>query len=277
MGLSIFPPMLNSIQERILVALLAALKPIVRALLRSGIGFREFSEVAKTAFVQVATKDYGIRGRPTNVSRVAVMTGLTRKEVKRLRDMDPKSIGNIPKRSAPADLLHYWHTDPEYCDQHGSPRPLAYEGAGISFVSLVKRCAGDLPSGALKTELKRVGAVVEYEDGTLRVAKRYFIPGNVDDRLELGLHLGIATIGSTIAFNCDPNRKGPARFQRISDSDLIDKDSLLKLQQKLSVQMDGFLAKIDQQFSEVESDNRITNPSNLCRVGVGIYFFTSED
>lgn len=260
-----------------MIALLAALEPIVRALLRSGIGFREFSEVAKTAFVQVATKDYGIRGRPTNVSRVAVMTGLTRKEVKRLRDIDPKGIAHIPKRSAPADLLHYWHTDPDYCDQYGVPRPLPYEGTGISFVNLVKRCAGDLPSGAMKTELKRVGAVVEHDDGMLRAEKRYFIPGKVDDRLELGLHLGIATIGSTIAFNCDPNRKGPARFQRISDSDVIDKDNLLNLQQKLSGQMDGFLANIDQQFSDVEADSRLSGQLNFCRVGVGVYFFTDED
>ena len=61
---------------------------ICRLLLRHEIGFREFSDLAKAAFVQVATEDYGIRGRPTNISRVAVMTGLTRKEVKRLRDFN---------------------------------------------------------------------------------------------------------------------------------------------------------------------------------------------
>ena len=67
-------------------AFFVVLKPIARILLRYGIGFREFAEVAKSAFVDVATAEYGIRGRPTNISRVAVMTGLTRKEVRRLRD-----------------------------------------------------------------------------------------------------------------------------------------------------------------------------------------------
>ena len=78
--------MQDTIQRQILSALLIALRPLARALLRAGIGFREFEEISKTAFVDIATKDFGIRGRPTNISRVAVMTGLTRKEVRRLRD-----------------------------------------------------------------------------------------------------------------------------------------------------------------------------------------------
>ncbi|MDH3905625.1 MAG: DUF6502 family protein, partial [Gammaproteobacteria bacterium] len=73
--------MRDDIQRQILGAFLVVLKPIARILLRFGIGFREFSEIAKTAFVDVASSDFGLRGRPTNISRVAVMTGLTRKEV----------------------------------------------------------------------------------------------------------------------------------------------------------------------------------------------------
>ena len=70
----------------VLRALLVALKPIAKMLLRNGIGYREFAEIAKSAFVDVATSEYGLRGRPTNISRVAVMTGVTRKEVRRIRD-----------------------------------------------------------------------------------------------------------------------------------------------------------------------------------------------
>jgi len=74
--------MQNTMQRQILNALLVALRPLARALLRAGIGYREFAEISKSAFVDIATKDYGLRGRPTNISRVAVMTGLTRKEVR---------------------------------------------------------------------------------------------------------------------------------------------------------------------------------------------------
>ena len=73
--------MQNTMQRQILNALLVALRPLARALLRAGIGYREFAEISKSAFVDIATKDYGLRGRPTNISRVAVMTGLEAAEV----------------------------------------------------------------------------------------------------------------------------------------------------------------------------------------------------
>jgi hypothetical protein len=78
--------MQDTAKNNVLSALLKALRPIARFLMKSGIGYREFAEISKSAFVDVATSDYGLRGRPTNISRVAVMTGLTRKEVKRLRE-----------------------------------------------------------------------------------------------------------------------------------------------------------------------------------------------
>jgi len=269
--------MANSIQERIMSALLGALKPIIRALLRSGIGFREFSDIAKTAFVQVATDEYGIRGRPTNISRVAVMTGLTRKEVKRLREVQRNGISFISRRSSPADLLHFWYSDPEYLDETGAPKILPYQGGAISFSGLVKCCAGDVPPGAMRSELKRIGAITERESGELEAVKRYFIPGDVDERLELGLNLGLAPLASTIAFNCDPSRNGPARFQRISDSALIDRDDLLALQDSLSSKLGEFLTDIDQQLSHVEVNRDNADQSNLCRVGVGMFFYTGED
>ncbi len=78
--------MQNDIQRQILGAFLIALRPIARIFLGFGMGFKEFSDIAKTSFVDVATSEYGLRGRPTNISRVAVMTGLTRKEVRRVRE-----------------------------------------------------------------------------------------------------------------------------------------------------------------------------------------------
>jgi hypothetical protein len=66
--------MQDRIQQQVLGAFLIVLRPIARIFLRFGIGFREFAEISKAAFVDVASTDFGIRGRPTNISRVAVMT-----------------------------------------------------------------------------------------------------------------------------------------------------------------------------------------------------------
>ena len=59
------------------------LRPIALILLRGGITWKEFAELSKSVFVSVATDEFGIRGRPTNVSRVSILTGISRKEVNR--------------------------------------------------------------------------------------------------------------------------------------------------------------------------------------------------
>jgi hypothetical protein len=55
--------------------------PVVRFLLKHGVIWDEFGEMPKAAYVTVARDDHGIQGRPTNNSRVAMLTGLSRREV----------------------------------------------------------------------------------------------------------------------------------------------------------------------------------------------------
>ena len=68
---------------------------------------------------------------------------------------------------------------------------LHYEGSGISFSSLVKRCAGDIPVGAMRTELKRIGAISENTDGLLVVNTRQHLPKDVNERLLNGIEFGL--------------------------------------------------------------------------------------
>src|SRR5690606_42106715 len=57
-----------------------------------------------------------------------------------------------------ADVLHRWHTHPDFLDPSGAPKTLQFQGEN-SFSDLVRVAAGDLPSNAVKVELIRCGAV----------------------------------------------------------------------------------------------------------------------
>ena len=195
--------MQDKTQRQILGACLVILRPVARILLRFGIGFREFAEMAKLAFVDVASSDYGLRGRPTNISRVAVMTGLTRKEVKRLRD---KLEGGEDKvavnRTTPlCEVLHKWHADEVI---PGPIRPTGnapFAGEPRSFTQLVRRFGGDIPPGAMRTELKRVGAVEEDKDGNLTVIRRSVTPSGRHENLIAALVHSAYPLLTTIAHN----------------------------------------------------------------------------
>ena len=137
--------MQNDIQRQILGAFLIILRPLARILLRFGVGLREFTEIAKTAFVEVATNEYGLRGRPTNISRVAVMTGLTRKEVRRIREKIQKGEHSVTVKTTPmSEILHRWHAESEFLDDSDRPAVLPFAGEKRSFTSLVKRFGGDI-------------------------------------------------------------------------------------------------------------------------------------
>ncbi len=217
--------MTSPLQKRILEALVVAMKPLARALLASGITFKQFEEVSKCAFVAVAASDYGIRGRPTNNSRIAVITGLGRKEVKRLRDQESGQWPSEFITESPASiLLHNWNNDPDYQDENGEPLILHYDSGYPSFVSLVAKYAGDIPPGAMKTELNRVSAIEELDDDRIKVKTPYFVPPGLGDRLIIGLEEGASTLLSTLAYNCDPKRVEEPRFQRVASVDGIHSD-----------------------------------------------------
>ena len=198
--------MQDRIQKQILGALLYFLRPIARAFLNAGIGHREFAEISKTAFVEVATSDYGLRGRPTNISRVAVMTGLTRKEVRRIRDKSDAGQETLVMRSTPmSEILHRWYTDGEFHDDDGNPTTLPFDGPGPTFSALVRKYGGDIPPGAMRTELKRINAVDEDSTGGLKLLKRSVSGMDVHDRLVTGLAKVLYPAAVTLAHNTRPN------------------------------------------------------------------------
>ncbi len=110
------------------------LRPIASLLLKCGMTWREFAEVSKSVFVAVASQDYGLNGRPTNVSRVSILTGVSRKEIARVRALLEQESEPLPNKTTDATrLLSGWHQDPEFLTPDGEPRVLPAEGDGRQF------------------------------------------------------------------------------------------------------------------------------------------------
>ena len=91
------------VTDTIYAATLRVLRPLVRLLLRYGVPFGAFSELAKGAYVEIAREEFGIPGRKQSDSRVAVLTGLSRKKVhrvSRLERPDDAGMGDRYHRAA---------------------------------------------------------------------------------------------------------------------------------------------------------------------------------
>jgi hypothetical protein len=266
--------MQDDIQRQVLGAFLVVLKPIARILLRFGIGYREFAEIAKTAFVDVASSDFGLRGRPTNISRVAVMTGLTRKEVRRVRNKIESGEHSLVVRTTPlCEVLHRWHSDEEFLIASGRPATLPFSGETRSFSNLVKRFGGDIPPGAMRTELKRVGA------GNLRVVRRTVTPHGAHENLTAALAHSVYPLISTIAHNIDPDREGDTWAQMTAFTQSVRASDIPRLRRISSDRISEVSESFDDLFMAYESLHETAGgDSDRHTIAVGVFYFedTSE-
>lgn len=270
--------MQDTIQQQILSALLTMLRPLARALLRAGIGHREFNEISKSAFVDVATKDYGLRGRPTNISRVAVMTGLTRKEVRRLRNKNEAGEEtDIGRRTPMGVVLHRWYTEADFVKSDGSPRVLQFDGGANSFSDLVGRFGGDIPPGAMRTELKRIGAVSEDSDGMLTVLKRNVSKPGVHERLIDGLSIVIYPAVLALANNTDANNADATWVMRTAATSRIRAGDVPRIRRITSDRLSEFVESVDDLFAAYETlhDDDLSESSDQS-VGIGVFYFEED-
>jgi hypothetical protein len=271
--------MQEELKQQVLNAFLLVMRPIVRILLRYGIGYREFVEVTKTAYVDVALSDFGIRGRPTNISRVAVMTGLTRKEVKRLRDRIASGESRIAVKTTPlADVLHHWHAQEEFTDKAGRPIALPFSGDGASFSELVRRFGGDVPAGAMRTELKRVGAVTENDDGVLVVKRRVFTSSSSHERLLTLLVHGAYTLLSNVEHNTDEKSDEPRWAHRIAYTNSLRRGDTGNLQRVAKDRISEFAESIDDIFIAYEArQSPEVTKGDQDTIAVGVFYFEETD
>ena len=263
--------MAKSIKSNVLAGCRVLLRPIVRLLLKSGVTWKEFAELSKTAFVEVATAEFGIRGRPTNVSRVAILTGINRHEIARQRALlDNGDAGAAPTYAGSATrVLAGWHQDPDYLGRGGAPLEIAASGPAPSFADLCARYGGDIPDSALLKELKAVGAVA-VKGGALRAAMRNYIPVKFDgEKVLVGASL-LHDHANTVVHDLLRTDGAPARVARRAHNARIDARAVTEFQTFMEREGQAFLERIDDWLTRHEAPPDAQDRT-LVRVGAGVF------
>ncbi len=258
-------------------ATLQLLRPLVTILLRNNVSHRTFAELAKLVYVEVANAEFGIAGKKQTTSRIAILTGLTRKEVQRLLaqppDTEPVSAEEYHRASR---VITGWVRDPDFGDGKGHPHPLPMEGKPASFSTLVKRYSGDIPVRAMVDELLRAGAVKQLKDGRICLLSRGYIPqkGPVEKLQILGSDT--ADLIMTIDYNLHQNPAKP-RFQRKVMYDNVPVEAAREFQTLAAAQGQELLEAIDRWLAHRDRDvNPASKGTGRVRVGLGIYHFEEQ-
>lgn len=255
-------------------AVLRLLRPLVRILLRNGVSYRTFSDLIKWVYVDVAIKEFGIKGRKQSTSRVSVITGLSRKEVMRVLKLSrPDDHANTEKYNRAARVIAAWRRESDFLDAEGKPAPLPMIGPGATFSELVKRFGGDVPVRATLDELIRVGAVERLEDGSVCLLTRAYIPESSDaDKLHV-LGTDVGHLISTIGQNLKHDPIGPL-FQRKVAYDNLPDEVLPEFRKLSAKKAQALLEKLDRWLAQRDRDVTPTvKGSGRNQAGLGIYYF----
>lgn len=267
----------NPIQLAVLSACREFMRPIARLLLKSGVSYRDFSEVCKSAFVEVASDDHGIRGRKTNMSRVAVMTGLTRKEVRKVRDtLESGKSTAMFRPGRPGSVLSIWHSNPTYLDKQLKPKRIPFDGPGANFKDLVAAVGGDIPPKAMLNELLRAGSVV-HEGTKLRAVSRSYVPESNNPDAVLLAGSAMRDLASTLYHNLSCKESDERFIERRVFSLRLPRSQSKRFRKLARDKGELLLNDLNTWLSERENATRYEQAADSGgvspRVGVGIYYF----
>lgn len=141
-------------------ALVAALVPICGAMLRHAYGAGDLIALIKRAYLKAAI-DQGLPHRRLNISRLAVTTGMTRKEVAALLgELSNPTKARVSRSEQRAmRVIRGWQSDSRFLLGTGRPKRLPLRGEGATFESVVADYAGDVTTVSVLRELMNLGAV----------------------------------------------------------------------------------------------------------------------
>lgn len=271
----------NSSSQALERALVALMRPLIRLVLKRGVAFGQFAELVKRAYVEAAEEDFAVPGRKLTISRVAVLTGLTRKEASRLMQEEPTVSESQARRSVnrAARVVSAWAVDPAFQDAQGDPLELPFDSAGgqeQSFTRLVAQHGADVPPRAVLDELMRVGAVGRREDGRIHLVERAYIPaGDEAAKLDI-LGTDVADLIASIEHNLETG-VAVRYFQRKVAYDNLPADYLPELRALLAERGQSLLEALNEDMARHDRDlGAATSDSPRRRAMVGIYYFEDE-
>lgn len=256
-------------------ALTRILRPIVRLALAHGITYPAFSELLKKLFVDVARCHFSLPETPPSDSRLHLLTGIHRKELKRLRELPPDSAERTPESvSLGAQLVGLWIAKAPYLDQQGRPRPLprlASASSDVSFESLVASVSKDIRSRVVLDEWLRLGIATLNEQDEVVLSTGSFVPQPGFDEIifyfKHNLHDHAAAAVHNLLGEIPPLLERSVHYDALSSESISELNALSK---QLGMES---LQRINSKAIALEERDAI-NGQNQQRFTYGIYFYS---
>lgn len=243
------------------------LDPLAEAMVAQGVSLGTATEALKQSLLRAAISQ---AGEHVSDSRASVMTGLHRKDVRRLRQA---TAAHLPRRksNAAAAALQHWATQPEFQDEAGVPRDLTRVGQGAEpgFDDLIRATRVDMAPGTVLRALRDAGAVVDGPDGTLRLSATSFVPAPGSPEQLAAYRATIATHLRAATANLLASEGAPRNFDRILRYSHLSADAVALLTAKASDEAQAMLLDLSKEAETLRAAGGEVSPAG--RFSIGIY------
>jgi len=153
------------------------LRPLVRLLVARQVPFPFLANLLKGLYVEVAERDFGLAGKRLTDSRISLLTGVYRRDVKRVRAELREGTAIPPAVSLGAEVVARWNGLPEFMDAEGRPNPLpVHSDDEPSFETLVASVSTDIRARSVLDEWLRLGVVRFDDSGRVVLDAGVFVP-----------------------------------------------------------------------------------------------------
>jgi hypothetical protein len=245
-----------------------------------GVQHAQVVEMLKAVLVQESVAGYGVDAREVSDTRVALLTGVHRKDVKRLRAAP--QTGRTAKQviTVPAAVIARWISEPRFLNLDQSPRTLAKSPKSGTlgepdFPALVAEVSRDVSARAVLDELLRLGAVKILPQGQVALVDQAFVPqGSPVEQLgflgaSVGDHLSAAV------HNLKPARSQTAMLDQSAFSQDLSAEQVAALHQHARQLWASVLQKFLSAATLAEQRS-LTATDHNHRVRFGVYFYEQD-
>ncbi|QGW79316.1 hypothetical protein GPJ81_22315 [Pseudomonas alkylphenolica] len=262
----------------LLSALRRVMRPLVRLMLRKGVTYTVFADLLKEVFVDVADREFRLDDKAPSDSRISLLTGVHRKDVRRLRTEDDTASMALPENiTLGAQLVNAWTSNSPFCKTAGQALPLprlASVGGDVSFDALVAQVSTDIRARVVLDEWLRLGVVRLDEQDCVHLEAQAFVPQKGFDEKAAYLAHNLHDHASAAVHNL--TAQGQPFFERSVHYDALSPASVEVLRE--TVASEGMQTLLG--FSRLAADLENGDLSSLDprqRITIGLYFYTEPN
>jgi hypothetical protein len=256
------------------------MRPIVKLLVRQNIPFASFMKIVKYLYVYTANKDLTLPGKKLSHSRISIVTGIPRKDIKELLQFEATSDESVSyQHNRAARVITGWVKDPEYqnSETHEPLQiPIESESHRPSLQNLVIKYSGGVPVRAVLDELLRIKAVERNEDHQLKLLTYGYTPDQDEIEKLKVVSEEVSTFLKTIQHNIDAPFD-ESFLQLSARCDNLPTEIMEELRKTTTLKGRDFLQDLAQWMSQYDRDqNDKVFGTGRKRGVIGVYYFEED-